>query len=156
MPKTSSTRFCITLIHLILWILFIVALGLALWNFIRGQAILGLFSAELAGVKNVFELRIDTISTLMLLMITLLGAIIGKYSLRYLYGEARQVYFYSYLLLTIISASFLVLANDFILLLMMWLLSSFGLHKLLIYYPERKQAVAAAWKKFFVRLFGSI
>ena len=156
MPKTSTTRISITFIHLALWTLFTVALGLALWNFIRGDAITSLFSAELAGVKNIFELRIDTISTLMLLMITLLGGIIGKYSLRYLHREVRQVYFYSYLLLTIISASLLVLANDLIMLLMMWLLSSFGLHKLLVYYPERKQAVAAAWKKFFVSRFGDV
>ena len=92
----------------------------------------------------------------MITMITLLGAIIGKYSLRYLNGERKQAYFYKYLFVTIISVSFLVLSNNLVMFFAMWLSSSLGLHKLLLYSPERKQAVAAAWKKFFVSRFGDL
>jgi NAD(P)H-quinone oxidoreductase subunit 5 len=89
-------------------------------------------------------------------MITLLGAIIGKYSIRYLNGELKQAYFYKYLLLTIASVSFLVLSNNLVMFFAMWLSSSYGLHKLLLYSSERRQAVAAAWKKFFVSRFGDL
>ncbi|MBC7538234.1 MAG: hypothetical protein H7281_05400 [Bacteriovorax sp.] len=156
MKKYSKNNSSISFVHNGLWIFFAIALALAGWGLFRGDAIINLFSIELAGVRSAFAFKIDTISSLMILMITLLGAIISKYSLRYLNGEKRQVYFYKYLFLTITSVSILVLSNNLIMFFAMWLLSSFGLHKLLLYSPDRKQAVAAAWKKFFVSRLGDI
>jgi NAD(P)H-quinone oxidoreductase subunit 5 len=156
MKKYSKNNLSITLIHNTLWIYFIIALAFAGRWVMRGDGSIHLFAIEVSELKSIFALKIDIISALMFLMITLLGALISKYSLSYLNGEKRQVYFYKYLFLTIISASLLVLSNNLIIFFAMWLLSSFGLHKLLLYYPERKQAVAAAWKKFFVSRLGDI
>ncbi|MBC7427418.1 MAG: hypothetical protein H7336_02330 [Bacteriovorax sp.] len=156
MKKYSNNNLSVSLVHNGLWILFVIALAIAGREVLRGNEMLNLFSIELGGVKSTFALKIDTISALMFLMITLLGAIIGRYSLRYLGGEKRQVYFFKYLFLTLTSVSLLVLSNNLLMFFSMWLLSSFGLHKLLLYSPDRKQAVAAAWKKFFVSRFGDI
>ncbi|MBC7428545.1 MAG: hypothetical protein H7336_08040 [Bacteriovorax sp.] len=156
MKKYSKNNLSISLVHSGLWVFFAIALALAAKVLLRGDQIINLFSAELFGLKSAFALKIDTISALMFLMITLLGAIIGKYSLRYLNGEKRQVYFYKYLFITLTSVSLLVLSNNLIMFFGMWLLSSFGLHKLLLYSPERKLAVAAAWKKFYVSRLGDI
>ena len=126
------------------------------WNLVYGDGTLNLFSLDFLTIKMSFALRIDTISALMIVMITLLGAIIGSYSLRYLNGEKRQGYFYRYLFLTLISVSFLVLSNNLIMFFSMWLSSSLGLHKLLLYSPDRQQGVAAAWKKFIVSRMGDL
>ncbi|MBY0415200.1 MAG: hypothetical protein K2Q18_13600 [Bdellovibrionales bacterium] len=132
------------------------ALFITGWGFWRGSTSINLFVLEFSEVKSVFALKIDTISALMFLMIALLGALISKYSLSYLNGEKRQLYFYKYLFLTLTSVSLLVLSNNLIMFFAMWLLSSFGLHKLLLYCPDRNLAIAAAWKKFFVSRLGDI
>ena len=154
MKKPSNSKLLISAIHGGLWIFFSAALCILGWHLAYGDGTISLFSLDLAGIKIHFALKIDTVSSLMLAMIALLGAIIGKYSLRYLNGEKKQAYFYKYLFLTITSVSLLVLSNNLIMFFLMWISSSFGLHKLLLYSPDRKQAVAAAWKKFFVSRFG--
>lgn len=154
MKKNSQIHLGVSLLHKTLWVFFAIALALAAKVLVRGDETITLFSVELVGLRSTFALKLDTISALMFLMITLLGAIIGKYSLRYLSGEKQQVYFYKYLFVTLTSVSFLVLSNNLIMFFAMWLLSSFGLHKLLLYSPDRKQAIAAAWKKFFVSRLG--
>lgn len=156
MKKSSNNNLSISLVHNSLWLFFAIALVLAAKVLLRGDELINLFSIEIYGLKSAFALKIDTISALMFLMITLLGAIIGRYSLRYLNGEKRQLYFYKYLFIILTSVSLLVLSNNLIMFFAMWLLSSFGLHKLLLYSPERKQAVAAAWKKFFVSRLGDV
>lgn len=156
MKKKSQNSAVVHLIHNILWGIFAMSLAVTVKVLLVGDETINLFSLDFYGLKSTFAFKFDTISTLMLLMITLLGAIIGKYSLRYLNGEIRQVYFYKYLFVTLTSASCLVLSNNLIMLFSMWLLSSFGLHKLLLYSQSRKQAIQAAWKKFFVSRFGDV
>jgi NAD(P)H-quinone oxidoreductase subunit 5 len=146
MKKYSKNNLSITLIHNMLWSYFIIALVFAGWGGRHGAGSINLFAIDLSELKSIFTLKIDIISVL----------IISKYSLSYLNGEKRQVYFYKYLFLTLTSVSLLVLSNNLIMFFAMWLLSSFGLHKLLLYYPDRNLAVAAAWKKFFVSRLGDI
>jgi NAD(P)H-quinone oxidoreductase subunit 5 len=79
-----------------------------------------------------------------------LGWVIARFAATYLRGEPRQHYFVRWLLLTLAGAT-LVCATDQILLLgMAWLVASLALQRLLTFYDQRPQAVAAAHKKFLV------
>ena len=147
MSNISNKNLGISIFHIGLWMIFLIALVFAGLEIFQGD-----FNMNLLG----FALKIDAISTLIFLMISLLGALIGKYSIRYLHGEKRQEYFYRYLFFTITSVSVMVLSGNLLLFFAMWFLSSLGLHKLLLYSPDRHQAVSAAWKKFYVSRFGDI
>ncbi len=50
----------------------------------------------------------------------------------------------------------MLMSNNLIMLFVMWFLTSLSLHKLLVYYPERSQAVIAAKQKFAVSRIGDI
>ncbi len=156
--KTSPLRAKtdVLVIHFLLWVLFLVAIGTQFWHWLRGDQVLTFAQLQFSGVNLPLGFKIDILSTSMFVMVTLLGATIGQYSLRYLNGERRQSYFYRFLFLTLTSVSFLVLASNLLVFFIMWLTTSFGLHKLLVYYPERKAAVDAARKKFFVSRLGDI
>ncbi|MFZ9596476.1 MAG: proton-conducting transporter membrane subunit [Bdellovibrionia bacterium] len=110
------------------------------------------FLAHLFG----FSLRIDTVSSVMLLMITLLGALIGQYSIRYLDGEKRQADFYRSLFWIITSSAILVTSNHLGLFFLAWLGASLSLHQLLKYNAHRPQALLAARKKFIISRLGDL
>ncbi|MCI5127687.1 MAG: hypothetical protein D3907_04125, partial [Candidatus Electrothrix sp. AUS3] len=61
-----------------------------------------------------------------------------------------QSYFFKYLLALIGSVSALVLAGNLIMFLGMWILTSYNLHRLLLFYDNRPNARAAAIKKQFI------
>ena len=115
-----------------------------------------LFNTTLVGLKIDAGIRVDILSSLLFFMITTLGAAIGQYSLRYLDGEDRQEYFYKYLTGIVLSASLLVLSSNLIMFFFMWVATSYNLHKLLVYFSERPQALAAARKKAIVSRIGDI
>lgn len=113
-------------------------------------------SFELFGLLISLGFRFDALSISLLLMVVILGAVIAKYSIRYLAGEKRQSYFYFYFAVTLFAVCLLLLSSNFVMLLFAWLLTSAGLHKLLTFYPERPAALRAARKKFFVSRIGDI
>ncbi len=89
-------------------------------------------------------------------MIATLGACIGQYSLRYLDGEPRQGFFYKHLIGIVLSASLLVLSSNLLMFFLMWLATSYTLHQLLCFYPDRRQALIAARKKVIVSRLGDV
>jgi NAD(P)H-quinone oxidoreductase subunit 5 len=109
-----------------------------------------------AGFKVSFGIRIDILSSLLFFMIATLGASIGQYSLRYLHGEKNQGYFYKYLLGIILSSSLLVISSNLLMFFVMWLAISYNLHKLLIYFSDRPNALVAARKKAIISRLGDI
>ena len=95
-----------------------------------------------------FSLRLDPLSMLMLGMIALLAWVIVRFSFRYLEGDARQGAFLGRLALTIATVELLVLSGNLMLLVLAWSATSWALHRLLVFYPQRKKAIMAARKKF--------
>ncbi len=140
----------------LLWALFAVASGLFYWQLRVGAQTLPLFTLRYGSWQFKAAILLDFLSSVMLLMVTLLGAIIGRYSQMYLAGERRQAFFYRYLLLTLLSVSAWVLASDLLVFWLMRLLTHVGLHQLLVFFPTRPSAVAAARKKFFVSRLGDL
>lgn len=130
-------------VHKFLWALFFASTAASFFTYLYGAQTFGL-------------LRFDTLSCLMLTMVTLLGAVIGQYSLRYLSGDQRQKYFFKYLLVCISAVSVLVLSNQLLLFFSMWIATSVGLHRLLLFYQERPAALLAAKKKFLISRIGDL
>lgn len=112
---------------------------------------LGATASPLLGIGGLgFSLRLDALSMLMFVMISLLGFIIIKFSQNYLDGDPRQKVFLSRLAYTIASVQLLVISGNLGQLLFTWALTSLTLHQLLVFYRGRPGAVIAARKKFIV------
>jgi NAD(P)H-quinone oxidoreductase subunit 5 len=144
------------LVQFSLCIVLLIAISLGTWNGISGDQSFQLARFHGSASWLSLGIRIDGLSSLLFLMIAILAFTIGQYSKRYLDGEPRQGYFYRNLLFTVLSVSLLVLSSNLVMFFGLWLTTSLGLHQLLVYYPERPLAVAAARKKFVVSRIGDI
>lgn len=99
---------------------------------------------------------IDSLSAVMLLLISFIGVIITRYSISYLDREANQGRFLRWILFTLGAVQLLVVSRDLIMLTAAWMLTSGGLHRLLTHYPDRTWAVWAARKKFLISRLGDL
>ncbi len=90
----------------------------------------------------------------MLGRISLLAAVIVRYTNSYLDGDDRHGVFLGWLATTIAAVEVLVLAGNLGLLVVAWVATSASLHRLLVFYPDRRRAVVAAGKKFVAARVG--
>jgi len=140
----------------VLWTLLagaLVALGLILR---QGPSTQELFELHILQSTLSFGLRLDSLSLSLLLMVSFLGVVVGQYSLRYLNGEADVGSFFKNLLFTVMAVSLLVTSSNLIMFFVAWLGMSWGLHRLLLFYPDRVNAIYAARKKFIVSRVGDL
>jgi NAD(P)H-quinone oxidoreductase subunit 5 len=101
-------------------------------------------------------IHVDAVAVVMLTLISFIGVIIARYSTRYLLGDPRQGQFFRWMAFTLGATLQMVMACNLVLFTAAWMLTSFGLHQLLIYYPERPWAVWAARKKFLISRLGDV
>ncbi len=136
----------------------------------EASAFVSFFIAFLAAVELVFtgpsvspiigsyglglSARLDAVSVIMLLLVTFIGWVVVRYAGTYLDGEARQGQFTGWLCLTLASVLLLVTAGNVFLLVIAWIATSFFLHQLLLFYPNRVAAQRAARKKFVTARLG--
>lgn len=92
--------------------------------------------------------QFDTVSATMLLLVSFIGWIVIRYSATYLDGETRHGAFMGWMCFTLSMVMTLVIAGNLVQLLLAWIATSFGLHRLLLFYPERVAAQRGARKKF--------
>ena len=105
--------------------------------------------SPLIGFSGVgLSVRLDSVSAVMLLLVSFIGWVVLRYSATYLDGEARQGPFTGWLGLTLASALLLILAGNLVQFIVAWIAMSLFLHRLLLFYPERPGAQRAAQKKF--------
>lgn len=97
---------------------------------------------------------LDSISVVMMALVSFIGLIIARYSMRYLDGDPHQGRFFRWMSFTIGTTLLLVISSNLVMLTVAWMLTSYGLHQLLTYYPERPWAVWAARKKFLISRLG--
>lgn len=130
------------------------ALGLALLSALvllaQGS---GVFRLGIADRVPGFDLsplsvRLDALTSTMLVLVTFVGLVIVRYSRRYLDGDPGQVRYVRWLLAALCAVSMLVVANNLLLLWIAWLGTSLALHQLLTFFADRPQALIAAHKKF--------
>lgn len=114
--------------------------------------------AATSGLIGVFGLglsaRLDTVSAVMLLLVSFIGWVVVRYSATYLDGEPQQGPFTGWLCATLATVMLLVLAGNVLQLALAWIATSLFLHKLLLHYPGRVAAQRAARKKWITARIG--
>lgn len=125
-----------------------VAAGFVLWH--GGAA-----TSPLIGVGGVgFSVRLDAVSAVMLGLVSFVGWVVLRYSATYLDGEARQGAFMGWMALVLAGVMLLVTAGNLGQLGVAWVGVALGLHRLLLFYPDRVQARRAARKKAITARMG--
>jgi len=94
--------------------------------------------------------RIDSVTVSVLLLISLVGAVVVRYSSVYLGGDAHERRYVRRLLATLAAVSVVVVANHLLLLAAAWAAASVAMHGLLTFFGDRPVAVAVAHKKFLL------
>jgi NAD(P)H-quinone oxidoreductase subunit 5 len=97
---------------------------------------------------------VDSLTAVMLLLIGFVGLVIARFSARALEGEPQQGRFFGWLALTLGAVLTLVVSRNLVMFTGAWMLTSYGLHQLLMHYPDRPWAVWAARKKFLISRLG--
>ena len=98
--------------------------------------------------------HVDTVAVVMMVLVSFIGLIITRFSMRYLRGDPGQGRFFRWLSFTLGSTLLLVMSCNLVMFTAAWMLTSFGLHQLLTHYPERTWAMWAARKKFLISRLG--
>jgi NAD(P)H-quinone oxidoreductase subunit 5 len=95
-------------------------------------------------------IRIDSLSLVMLCLITIVALVIIRFSKNYLNQEPREMHYQYWFMLTLASVSVVITSNHFIIFCLAWISISVSLHQLLMFYPNRPRAALAAHKKFLI------
>ncbi|WP_435021072.1 proton-conducting transporter membrane subunit [Tundrisphaera sp. TA3] len=99
-------------------------------------------------------ITIDRLGASISLLVAVVGAVTFRFSQHYLAGEPGQDRFLRQLAATIAVAYLLMISTNLVLFFAAWSLTSLILHRLLIYYPDRIEAVRAARKSFLINRVG--
>jgi NADH:ubiquinone oxidoreductase subunit 5 (subunit L)/multisubunit Na+/H+ antiporter MnhA subunit len=127
------------------------ALGSAVLLAMDGPA-----TARLPGVLGLaFAVRIDIVSVAMLGTVSFVGWIVLRFSRRALDGEAGQSGFMATMAATLGAVLLLVSAGNVVQLVLAWALVGLGLHRLILFYPDRPRAQRAARKKTLSGIAGT-
>jgi NAD(P)H-quinone oxidoreductase subunit 5 len=94
--------------------------------------------------------RIDNVTAAVMVLISLVGAVVVRYSSVYLRGDLHERRYVRRLLAILASVSLVVVANQLLLLVAAWAAASVALHGLLTFFGDRPVAVAVAHKKFLL------
>lgn len=100
--------------------------------------------------------RLDVVSVTMLVLVAFVGWIVLRYSATYLDGEARQGAFLGWMSATLAAVLLLVQAGNLAHFVVAWIATSLCLHRLLLFYGDRVQAIRAARKKFIIARIGDV
>lgn len=117
-----------------------------------------LFSLALPGDMGALALSIyiNTVTVIMLSLVSFVGFVVSRYARNYLQGEKHQGRFYTWLNLTLASILTLIVSGNMLMFVLAWMTTSLCLHHLLMFYPERTGAVLAARKKIIVSRVGEV
>lgn len=116
------------------------------------------FSFALPGDMGALALSIyiNTVTVIMLSLVSFVGFVVSRYARNYLQGEKHQGRFYTWLNLTLASILTLIVSGNMLMFVLAWMSTSLCLHHLLMFYPERTGAVLAARKKIIVSRVGEV
>jgi NADH-quinone oxidoreductase subunit L len=105
-----------------------------------------------------FNLLVDNLSIFMCLVITGVGALIVTYSVGYMEHEDDPSYarFFTYMDIFIFSMLLLVLAGNFVFLIVGWALVGLSSYLLIGFWYQRRSAVLAARKAFVMNVIGDV
>lgn len=96
----------------------------------------------------------DHLAAILAVMIAFLAIIITRFAVRYLDAEANHGRFLKWISFTLGGIMLAVVSCNLVMFAVAWMLTSFGLHKLLTHYSDRTQGLWAARKKFLISRLG--
>jgi NADH-quinone oxidoreductase subunit L len=100
------------------------------------------------------EVLVDPLSTMMMLIVTGVGALIVLYSIGYMHGDDEERRFFAYMSFFVFSMLMLVEGGNLLLLLVGWGLVGLSSYLLIGFWHERPSAIRAAKKAFVMNAFG--
>ena len=131
----------------------VISAGIGIYQLFKfGANEISLFKFQELGLV----IRIDALSMIMFLMISIIAFVVLRFSKNYLDGDTRIKTFFSRLAFTLAFVQILVISGNLATLFIAWVGTSVGLHQLLLFYPERKKARLAAKKKFIIARLGDL
>ncbi len=126
----------------------------ALMGLSLAAGLLPMVDVKLGLLPDVIAVHYDGVAALMLALVSFVGWVICRYSVRYLDGEETQGRYFRWTGFTIGAVSMLVISGNLMMFFGCWVMTSMGLHQLLLHYRHRPAARQAAWTKFAISRLG--
>ena len=112
--------------------------------------------ASVAGLDIKLGILADQLSVFMVLVVTGVSALIHLYSFGYMRSDEGYHRFFSYLNFFVFSMLLLVLAGNFVLLIVGWAFVGFASYALISFWYRRETATRAGMKAFVINVVGDI
>jgi NADH-quinone oxidoreductase subunit L len=112
--------------------------------------------ASVAGLDIKLGIFVDPLSTFMVLVVSGVSALIHLYSFGYMRSDEGYHRFFSYLNFFVFSMLLLVLAGNFVLLIVGWAFVGFASYALISFWYRRTTATRAGMKAFVINVVGDI
>jgi NADH-quinone oxidoreductase subunit L len=112
--------------------------------------------ASAAGLDIELGILVDPLSVFMCLVVTGVSALIHLYSVSYLDSDRGYARFFSYLNFFVFSMLLLVLAGNFVLLIVGWAFVGFASYALISFWYRRETATKAGMKAFVINVIGDV
>ncbi|HSJ17922.1 MAG TPA: NADH-quinone oxidoreductase subunit L [Solirubrobacterales bacterium] len=112
--------------------------------------------ASAAGLDIQLGILVDPLSVFMVLVVTGVSTLIHLYSVAYLWTDDGYSRYFGYLNFFVFSMLLLVLAGNFVLLIVGWAFVGFASYALISFWYRRHTATAAGMKAFVINVVGDI
>ena len=112
--------------------------------------------ASAAGLDIKLGIYVDQLSVFMMLVVTGVSTLIHLYSFGYMQSDEGYHRFFSYLNFFVFSMLLLVLAGNFVLLIVGWAFVGFASYALISFWYRRTTATRAGMKAFVINVVGDI
>ncbi len=123
--------------------------------FLKGHGSYTLFTWLIFGITSLnIGVIVDPLTCMMLLVVTIIGTLIQVYSIGYMKGDLRFSRFFAYMSLFMSSMLGLLLADNFIVLLIFWEGVGLCSYLLISFWFERNSAARAGMKAFITTRIG--
>ena len=103
-----------------------------------------------------FDILVDPLSAIEMLIVSGVGALIVMYSVGYMHGDPKERRFFAYMNLFLFSMLLLVMAANFVLLLAGWGMVGLSSYLLIGFWHEQRAPVQAAKKAFVMNAVGDV
>ena len=112
--------------------------------------------ASAAGLEIELQILVDPLSVFMCLVVTGVSTLIHLYSLAYMESDAGYRRFFSYLNFFVFSMLLLILAGNFVILIVGWAFVGFASYALISFWYRRRSATGAGIKAFVINVVGDV
>lgn len=138
-------------VWLIGWLTSLVAPPKMLWQVAKLTSLSALLCALMLVLFSTFSAApADRVGLVVIVLVAILGWVVTRFAKHYLQGEPNQIMFIQFTLFTLANVGLIVVSDHLLLMLLGWSLTSVGLHKLLLFYHQRRAAQIVSHKKFII------